>query len=140
MGLLVFSFYPCTNDFNRYHSRFFGQLGHETTYAAIGNHHFFIIKDLFKASIYLDSIYVLALQRSLIMTMTCFSEKMMISYSCIRGFMPNYHKKSLMVSNICVLYPPHVWRIKAFKISFPASLLRCCLIPGVPEQGSLASP
>jgi hypothetical protein len=28
------------------------------TYAAIGNHHFFIIKDLFKASIYLDSIYV----------------------------------------------------------------------------------
>ena len=25
----------------RYHSRFFVQVGHETTYAAIGNHHFF---------------------------------------------------------------------------------------------------
>ena len=27
---------------NKYHSRFFVQVGHETTYAAIGNHHFFI--------------------------------------------------------------------------------------------------
>jgi hypothetical protein len=44
----------------RYHWRFFVQVGHETTYAAIGNHHFFtkpchrqtyeIIKDLCKAS------------------------------------------------------------------------------------------
>ena len=25
----------------RYHLRFFVQVGHETTYAAIGNHHFF---------------------------------------------------------------------------------------------------
>ena len=44
----------------RYHSRFFVQVGHETTYAAVGNHHFsvyhFILrptkisKDLCKAS------------------------------------------------------------------------------------------
>ena len=44
---------------NRYHSRFFVQVGHETTYAAIGNHHVSlkhvivgptkIIKDLCKA-------------------------------------------------------------------------------------------
>ena len=26
---------------DRYHSRFFVQVGHETTYADIGNHHFF---------------------------------------------------------------------------------------------------
>ena len=31
--------------------------------------------------------------------MTCFSEKMLVSYSCIPGFMPNLHKKSWMVSN-----------------------------------------
>ena len=45
-----------------------------------------IIKDLCEAST-LNAIYVLALQRSLIilvgLTMTCFSEKMMISYSCM---------------------------------------------------------
>ena len=45
--------------------------------------------------------YLLALQRSLIIlidpTMTRYSEKMMISYSCMRGFMPNLHKKSWMV-------------------------------------------
>ena len=29
--------------FIRYHSRFFVRVGHETTYAAIGNHHFFTI-------------------------------------------------------------------------------------------------
>ena len=29
--------------YNRYHSRFFVQVGHETTYAAMGNHHFFAI-------------------------------------------------------------------------------------------------
>ena len=60
-----------------------------------------IIKDCCKAST-LNAIYVLALQRSLIilvgLTMTCFSEKMMISYSFIRGFMPNLHKQSWMVS------------------------------------------
>ena len=33
-------------------------------------------------------------------TLTLFSEKMLISYSCIHGFMPNLHKKSWMVSNI----------------------------------------
>ena len=78
----------------------------------IGNHHFFtinikyhvigrpikIIKDLCKAeSQYIGSIYVLASQSFLIilvgLAMTCYSEKMMISYSCIRGFMPNLHKK-----------------------------------------------
>ena len=32
--------------------------------------------------------------------MPCFSEKMIISYSCIRGFMPNLDKKSWMVSNL----------------------------------------
>ena len=46
----------------------------------------------------IDSIYLLALQRSFIilvgLTMTCFSEKMMIFYSCIRCFVPNLHKKS----------------------------------------------
>ena len=55
-----------------------------------------IIKDL--CSQYIDRIYVLDLQRSLIilvgLAMTCFSEEMMISYSCRRGFMPNLHKKS----------------------------------------------
>ena len=33
------------------------------------------------------------------LTMTWFSEKMMISYSYIRGFMRNLHKKSWMISN-----------------------------------------
>ena len=32
----------CTKSISvRYHSRFFGGVGHETTYAAIENHHFF---------------------------------------------------------------------------------------------------
>ena len=48
-------------------------------------------------AVYIDCIYVLALQRSFIilvsLTMTCFSKKIMISYTCIRGFMPNLHKK-----------------------------------------------
>ena len=55
----------------RYHSRFLVRAGHETTYADIGNDNFFsllyvivrptkIIKDLSKASTYLDIIYVLA--------------------------------------------------------------------------------
>ena len=61
------------------------------------------IKDLCKA----NSIYVLALERSLIilvdLTMTCFSEKMMISYNCIRGFMPNLYKKTWMVSSTYLL-------------------------------------
>ena len=65
----------------RYHSRFFVQVGHKTTYAAIGNHCFFT-----------NQIILVGL------TMTCFSEKFMISYSCIHGFMPNLHKKSWMVS------------------------------------------
>ena len=30
--------------------------------------------------------------------MTWYSEKMMISYNCMRGFMPNSHKKSWIVS------------------------------------------
>ena len=46
----------------------------------------------------INAIYVLALQRSLIILvspkLTCYSEKMMISYSYIRGFMPKLHKKS----------------------------------------------
>ena len=46
-----------------------------------------IIKDLGKASTYINAILVG-------MMMTCFSDKMMISYSRIRGFMPNLHKKS----------------------------------------------
>ena len=43
--------------------------------------------------------------------MTCFSEKMMISYSCIRGFMPNLHKKSWMVSNLqsCMTHVRLTW-------------------------------
>ena len=56
------------------------------------------LTELCKASTLIVSIYVLALQKSLIilvgLTMTCFSEKMMISYSCIRGLMLNLHKKS----------------------------------------------
>ena len=65
------------------------QVGHETTYAAIRNHHFSlkhvivrptkIIKDLCKACAYINAIYVLALQRSLIivigLAMTCYSGK-----------------------------------------------------------------
>ena len=41
--------YPLSN---RYHSRFFEQDGHETTYADIGNHHFFTmsLSDLPKLS------------------------------------------------------------------------------------------
>ena len=31
--------------------------------------------------------------------MTCYSKKIMISYSCIPGFMPNSLKKSSMASN-----------------------------------------
>ena len=58
-----------------------------------------IIKDFCK-----DSIYVLALHRSLIilvgLTMTYFNEKTMTSYSCIRGLLSNLHKKSWMVSII----------------------------------------
>ena len=47
--------------------------------------------------------YVLALQRSLIisvtLTMTWFSEKMPISTRCLDGFTPNLHKQFWMVSN-----------------------------------------
>merc|ERR1719319_1234151 len=32
-----------TNMFARYHSRFFVQVGHESTYASCGNHYFFTI-------------------------------------------------------------------------------------------------
>ena len=82
----------------RYHSNFFVQVGLITTYSAIGNHNIF-------TKTYVN--YVLALQRSLIilvgLTMTWNSEKMMISYNCIRGFMPNSHKKSWMVSKQYVL-------------------------------------
>ena len=93
---------------NRYHSRSFVQVGYETTYAAIGNHIFFTktchfrirmkqLLDLaglpflklggiynryhsrFFVQVDKNSIYALALQRSLIilvgLTMTCFSEK-----------------------------------------------------------------
>ena len=54
---------------------------------------------------YIDSIYVLALQSSLIMlialTMTWFSEKNTYeSTRCQYGFMPNLHKKSWMVSKL----------------------------------------
>ena len=38
------------------------------------------------------------------LTMTWYSEKMMISYSCIRGFMPNSHKKSWMISKFTYLF------------------------------------
>ena len=92
---------------SRYHSRFFVRIGHETAYADIGNHHFFTkpchrqtYQKSSRTSVncqYINAIYVLALQRSLIimvdLTMTWFSEKMMISYTCICGFMPNSHKK-----------------------------------------------
>ena len=37
------------------------------------------------------------------LTMTLFSEEMLISTRCIRGLMPNLNKKSLMVSNSHVL-------------------------------------
>ena len=54
----------------------------------------------------MDSVYVLALLRSLIilegLTMTRFTEKMLISTRCTCGFMPNLHKKSWMVSNTYV--------------------------------------
>ena len=78
---------------SRYHSRFFVRVGHETT-SAIGNHNFFtiyivrptkIIKDFCKASTNLDSIYELALQRSLIilvdLPMTSFRRKKSYSHA-----------------------------------------------------------
>ena len=37
--------------------------------------------------------------------MTCFSEKMMISYTCMRGFMPKLQKKSWIVSTGEILVP-----------------------------------
>ena len=40
------------------------------------------------------------MNKSLGLTMTGFSEKMIISYSCILGFMSNLDKKSWMVSNL----------------------------------------
>ena len=49
------------------------------------------------------SMYVLATRRSLIilvgLTMTWFSEKLLISTRCLYGFMPNLDKKSWMVFN-----------------------------------------
>ena len=44
---------------SRYHSIFFVQVGHETTYAAIGNHHFFT------TTCHRQKIYVLSLQEVL---------------------------------------------------------------------------
>ena len=91
------------------------RVGHETPYLEFRylrptyrNHHFSlyhvivkptkIIKDLCKGIMFLNAIYTLDLQRSLIillgLTMTWYSEKNIISYRFIRGFMPNSHKKS----------------------------------------------
>ena len=58
------------------------------------------------------------------------------------NFVTLVNQKRNAASYIFVFYIPHMcgWRVQAFKISFPASLLRCCLIPGVPEHGSPASP
>jgi hypothetical protein len=67
----------------------------------------------------------LALLRSLIilvgLTMTWFSEKMMISYICISGFMPNSHKKSWMVSNESIL--TFIYSEKATKFCKISTLL-----------------
>jgi hypothetical protein len=83
------------------------QVGHETTYGAMGNHHFFT-KTCHRQtcqnyqgplqSQYINALYVLALEWSLIIfvghTMTWYREKIMISYSGTPGLMPNSHKKS----------------------------------------------
>ena len=62
-------------------------------------------------------------------------------YRILLNFVTLVNQKRNAASYIFVFYIPHMFggRVKAFKISFPASLLRCCLIPGVPEQGSPAS-
>ena len=53
---------------------------------------------------YLSMYWLYRIQRSLIilvgLTMTLFSEKMLISTRCVCGFMPNLYKKSWMVSNL----------------------------------------
>ena len=90
----------------KYRSRFFVQVGNET---AMGNHHF--STKTFHHQTYqdysgtlLNAVYLLALQSSLKilvdLTMTLYSEKMMISHSC---FIPSLHKKSWMVF---ILYSP----------------------------------
>ena len=52
---------------------------------------------------WIDNIYLMALKSSLIilvgLTMVCFNEKMMISYSCIRCFMPKLHNIFWIVSS-----------------------------------------
>ena len=70
---------------------FFVWVGHETTYAAIGKLSFF-------HSSMSSSDLPKLLRTSVKPVHNCFSEKVMIFYSCTRGFMPNLHKKSWMVS------------------------------------------
>ena len=64
--------------------------------------------------------YIRALQRSLIilidLPMTSYSENMMISHRCIHSFMPNFHKKSWMVSECS------------------GSFLSCVRVPGFPTK------
>ena len=64
-----------------------------------------------------------------------------LCFRIILNFVTLVNQKNV-ASYIFVFYIPHMCggRVKAFKISFPAFLLRCCLIPRVPEQGSPASP
>ena len=107
------------------------QVGHKTTYAAIGYHHFLAktchgqtYQIILKTCYPMDNIHVLALQRSLIilvgLTMTCFSEKIMISYSCISGFMPNLHNKSWMVSTKYTMHEKGIaGRLTSFDLKSP---------------------
>ena len=64
-----------------------------------------------------------------------------LCFKILLNFVTLVNKKNA-ASYIFVFYIPHMCggRVKAFKISFPAFLLRCCLIPRVPEQGNPASP
>ena len=87
----------------RYHSRFFVRVGHEIAYTFSLYHVIVrptkIIKDLCKASILGDSIYTCTRFKEVLinllgLTMTCFSERMMISYSYICGFMLNLQENS----------------------------------------------
>ena len=70
-----------------------------------------IIMDLCKATTQIAFVYILALQRSLIifvgLTMTSFSEKTLIFNICRHGLMPNLIKKSWTVSTVYIVPKGH---------------------------------
>ena len=104
----------------RYCPRFFDQVGHQTIHASIGNRHFFTLscnhqtyqnyeQSRQKLDTFLENKVLYLLEKCPILsdlfiilvtlTMTLFSEKVVISNRCIRGLMPNLIKKSWTVSS-----------------------------------------